>query len=54
MRQDQAELDKKALEQLEERLRRGIPKWEQSHFIEMVVPQLVDRLQEYMEAQIRV
>ncbi len=42
-------LDPKSLEQLENRLKRGIPKWEQAHFIEQVVPLLVARLRDYIE-----
>ena len=53
MSQDQAVLDRKDLQRLEERLRRGIPKWEQAHFIEMVVPQLVEKLQKYLKVDSR-
>ena len=41
-------MDMKSLGRLEERLKRGLPKWEHPHFIEMVVPDLVARLREYM------
>lgn len=47
MKQNQLVFDRTALKQLEERLKRGIPKWEQADFIEMVVPQLVDIIQRY-------
>jgi len=53
MGQTQLNIDTVALKQLEERLRRGIPKWEQSHFIEMVVPQLIARLQKYEELNVK-
>ena len=33
-------LDEEVLSRLEDRLKRGIPKWEQAHFIEQVVPLL--------------
>ncbi|MFQ5510483.1 MAG: hypothetical protein ACE5EO_01415 [Candidatus Krumholzibacteriia bacterium] len=53
MRQDRHVIDKEALNRLEDRLKRGIPKWEQSHFIEMVVPQLVATLQKYIKLEPR-
>lgn len=53
MNQNQHSIDQKALNMLEERLKRGIPKWEQGHFIEQVVPQLVARLKQYMDYQPR-
>lgn len=48
MNTDAKKIDQDTLDQLEERLKRGIPNWEQGHFIEMVVPQLVARLKAYM------
>ena len=44
-------LDLETLRQLEDRLRRGIPKWEQPYFIDMVVPMLVARLKELSRGQ---
>jgi hypothetical protein len=45
-------IDERSLEQLEDRLKRGIPKWEQAHFIEQVVPILVAKLRDYIESEI--
>jgi hypothetical protein len=42
-------LDRDTLDRLEIRLKRGIPKWEQTHFIEQIVPMLVERLKDYIE-----
>ncbi len=53
MRQEERLIDKQALNHLEDRLKRGIPKWEQSHFIEMVVPQLIATLQKYIKFEPR-
>ena len=52
MGQAQLSIDKEVLKQLEDRLRRGIPKWEQATFIEMVVPQLIARLQKYENPEV--
>lgn len=49
MRQYDYMLDHEALNRLEDRLKRGIPKWEQSHFLEQVVPQLVAKLKRTLE-----
>ena len=48
----QRTIDHRTLRSLEERLKRGIPKWEQEHFIEQVVPQLLEDLRAYMELDI--
>lgn len=53
MRQDQDVMNQEALDRLEARLRRGIPKWEQEAFIEQVVPQLVAKLQKYLRFEPR-
>lgn len=53
MGESQLNIDRVALKQLEDRLRRGIPKWEQPYFIELVVPQLVARLQKYEELNMK-
>ncbi len=53
MRQEARLIDKEDLNRLEDRLKRGIPKWEQSHFIELVVPQLVATLQKYIKLEPR-
>lgn len=45
-------IDQTDLTCLEDRLRRGIPKWEQAYFIEQVVPQLVERLKAYLESEL--
>ena len=42
-------IDNETLNQLEARLRRGIPAWEHADFIEVVVPQLVDNLRRYLK-----
>ncbi len=49
MNQEKFTVDQKTLSNLEERLKRGIPKWEQTDFIEMIVPLLVKKLQKYMK-----
>jgi len=36
------------LDYIEERLNRGIPEWERAHFIELIVPQLLEKLRKYM------
>lgn len=41
------------LDQLADRLKRGIPKWEQAAFLEQVVPQLVAKLQQYLKFDAR-
>jgi hypothetical protein len=53
MTQDQQMIDQEALARLEDRLKRGIPKWEQAAFIEQVVPQLVAKLQKYLKFEPR-
>ena len=53
MTQDQHVIDQEALAHLEDRLKRGIPKWEQAVFIEQVVPQLVEKLQRYLKFEPR-
>jgi hypothetical protein len=53
MTQERHVIDEEALARLEDRLKRGIPKWEQADFIEMIVPQLVARLQKYLKFEIR-
>ena len=49
MTQEQHVIDQETLNRLEDRLKRGIPKWEQAVFIEQVVPQLVAKLQRYLK-----
>ena len=49
MTHEEGSIDQQSLNSLEDRLRRGIPKWEQSAFIEMGVPILVEQLQSYMK-----
>ena len=44
-------LDEEVLSRLEDRLKRGIPKWEQAHFIEQVVPLLVKKLRNYVRSE---
>jgi len=51
MRPDENGIDQEDLNRLQDRLKRGIPKWEQAAFIEQVVPQLVAKLQEYFRFQ---
>ena len=46
-------IDAEALNRLEDRLKRGIPKWEQADFIELIVPQLVAKLQKYLKFETR-
>jgi len=52
MAQDQYSLDNEALDHLEDRLKRGIPKWEQAVFIEQIVPILVAKLQGYLKFEL--
>jgi hypothetical protein len=52
MAQDQYSLDHEALDHLEDRLKRGIPKWEQAVFIEQIVPMLVAKLQSYLKFEL--
>jgi len=49
MTEKRNQIDDEALDMLEDRLRRGIPKWEQADFIEQVVPMLIARLQGYVK-----
>ena len=51
MSNEKPQIDQEALELLAQRLRRGIPKWEQADFIELVVPMLVARLQDYLRLE---
>lgn len=44
--------DKESLNLLQDRLRRGIPKWEQEAFIEYVVPHLVETLRMCMHFEV--
>ena len=44
-------LDEEALSRLEDRLKRGIPQWEQAPFIEQVVPLLVKKLRNYVRSE---
>jgi hypothetical protein len=49
MIRNQTSINQEALDRLADRLKRGIPKWEQAAFIEQIVPQLVARLQQYLK-----
>ena len=51
MIQDQRMIDKEALGRLENRLKRGLQKWEHADFIEHVVPLLVADLKKHIKSQ---
>ena len=48
MDQERPLIDRETLDRIEERLNRGIPEWERAYFIELIVPQLLKKLRNYM------
>ena len=52
MTDDHQTFDKESLNLLQDRLKRGIPKWEQEAFIEHVVPHLVETLRSCLHFEV--